>query len=665
MEDRLLKFLDFNQYLRDHIDVFKEYFIRFYSKFYGESIREEIEEKFSKCLFIGYQSPSSLETLLRNIAKGKSSELIDSLLQDSSVSLTKEDLFSNYAFTFHDLQPIHNYLEFYKLYQLGEEGRKTAFYQEKYSLLHSSLPDLTIEDFMSIVEKGEIPERYSSLPFWLRDNFNYVSDSSNITREYLDAFQRSLSLLSKVDSSINQDNFHEKLQSSKFTDLNQFVEKYAGAVEEFTLYMKQFQSYTDYVSNAKNLKRILDNKYYAKFVQENLDLIPDDKRDGLADFFENPSNTYQLNSYVKQIFGSSLSGDISIFAFSKEHEEEFHDEQANAWRVRETMNKRIAYFKANGLDFGDNYEDYLDKDEVKAIWPSYERIEQLERSHDKFLNQYNNEYFDSLPENKKIRQEIEERGFLDKNDSFDAAIYKKYGTFLNPNVVLKSNGYETSSLLVVGCDFTGNFNDYDVVHELNHLFELYLDNVNDDHYSVIVGWDRLNEVMAKSKNVAETVHISDEKRPYELFNEIMNELISQDICKMMHDDGVFVFDDPKDSRYKNITSYEHSLFLVREFYEQNQEAIVKSRRNGNIGLIFDTVGQENFDELNSLFDIYYENFSGFRIYGLIDSLKNHEDTDATRVYYDLVDRKNQIMANMDTYENSHVTENRMMNVNTM
>src|SRR5699024_5222992 len=157
MEDRLLNFLDFNQYLRDHIDVFKEYFIRFYSKFYGESIREEIEEKFSKCLFIGYQSPSSLETLLRNIAKGKSSELIDSLLQDSSGSLTKEDLFSNYAFTFHDLQPIHNYLEFYKLYQLGEEGRKTAFYQEKYSLLHSSLPDLTIEDFMSIVEKGEIP----------------------------------------------------------------------------------------------------------------------------------------------------------------------------------------------------------------------------------------------------------------------------------------------------------------------------------------------------------------------------------------------------------------------------------------------------------------------------------------------------------------------------
>ena len=67
MEDRLLKFLDFNQYLRDHIDVFKEYFIRFYSKFYGEGIREEIEEKFSKCLFIGHQEPARLKTILNKI----------------------------------------------------------------------------------------------------------------------------------------------------------------------------------------------------------------------------------------------------------------------------------------------------------------------------------------------------------------------------------------------------------------------------------------------------------------------------------------------------------------------------------------------------------------------------------------------------------------------
>ena len=121
MNDRLLKFLDFNQYLRDHIDVFKEYFIRFYSEFYKEDIREEIEEKFHRCLFIGYQSPTELELLLKEIAKNKSNELMDSLLKNNLLSLTKNDLFSTYDFTHSNLHPIHKYLEFYKLYVIKFE----------------------------------------------------------------------------------------------------------------------------------------------------------------------------------------------------------------------------------------------------------------------------------------------------------------------------------------------------------------------------------------------------------------------------------------------------------------------------------------------------------------------------------------------------------------
>lgn len=660
MENRLLKFLDCNQYLRDHIDIFKKYFVCFYTRFYGDDIKEEIDDKFSKCLFIGYQSPSSLKGLLREIAKSKSNELIDSMLKDSSVILTKEDLFSNYDFTYSSLQPINNYLEFYKLYRLGEDGRRNAFYKKKYSFFHKYLPDLTFNNFMNIIDKKEIPKIYDLIPLWLKSNFEYVFDSNNITKEYLNAFLKSFSLLSKVDSSINQNNFNDKLRDNKFVRLNQLVEKYADAIDEFTLYMKKFQIYTDYVTATEKLEHELNDKYYAKFIRENLDLIPSDKREGLEDFFAEPGKSYRLNPYVKKAFGYSLFSEVSLLSFSKEYEEEFHGEHANSWRVYETKKRRVSYFKSNGLDFGDNYDDYLDKDEVKAIWPSYERIEQLKHSYDELLNQYNNEYFNSLTENKKIRHEIEELGVLDKNDSFDATIYQKYGTILNSNVTLNSTGYDTFSLLVVGCDHACNFNDYNIVHELNHLFELFLDSVNDENYSIISGWDSFTSQIKDSKSDAETIHIDDYKRPYELFNEIVNELISQEICQMMHDDGVFIFDDPMDSQFRNVTSYDYSLFLVRDFCEQNKDAIIKSRRNGNIQHIFDTVGQENFDELNSLFEMYYENFSGFKIYGLLDSLKNGEDTDATRVYYDLVGRKNQIMSNMDVYKNRSVEKKQTM-----
>lgn len=661
MEDRLLKFLNFNQYLREHIDVFKEYFIRYYSKFYGDSIRAEIEEKFSKCLFIGYQEPTGLESLLNQIAKNKSNELIDSLLKDSSVSLVKEDLFSNYDFTYSNLQPIYKYLEFYKLYQLGEDGRKNRFYHEKYSVLHKYLLDLTFDEFMDIVQKKEIPKEYTSLPFWVNNNFAYVFDSNNITKEYMDAFSKCLSLLRKVDSSIHQDNFDEKLRSLKFADLNLLVEKYITILDEFSLYMSKFQSYKDYIAAAKELQSELQDKYYICFLQKNLDLLPMDKRDGLKEFFENPKNFYQLNSYIKDVFGYSLFDGVSLFSFSKENEILLQDEDASAWIINEIKNKRISYFKANGIDVGNCYEDYLDKEEIKAIWPSYERVEQLQKSYDEILNQYHNEYFDSLLENKKTRQEIEKRNLLDKRDSFNASIYQKHKTFLNPNITLTTKGYDLSSLLVVKGDYTSNFNDHDIVHELNHLFELFLESVNDKNYSVITGWDSFVSQLSDSKSNVDTVCIDENKRSYELFNEIVNELITQDICQMMHEDGVFIFDDPNDSQFRNVTSYEHSLFLVRDFYEQYKTDIIKSRRNGNIQYIFDTVGQKNFDELNSLFDIYYDNFSGFKIYGLLDSLKKYEDTPATRVFYNLIDRKNQIMMNMDAYKNSHADINQKKN----
>lgn len=479
MEDRLLKFLDFNQYLIDHIDIFKEYFIRFYTKFYGPSIREEIEQKFSKCLFIGHQEPDNLKALLNQIAKNKSDELIDSLLADSSITLSRDDLFSNFEFTYSELQPINKFLKFYKYYQLGKEGREKEFYQNKFSLLQSYLPNLTFDAFMNIVQQKEIPEQYSSVPLWVKNNFEYIFDSGNIEREFLEAFQDALPLISKIDSSINQSNFNEKLQEPKFLSLNQLAEKYASALKVFSLYMSKFQSYMDYVSEAEKLKNGLNDKYYARSIQKNIDLIPIDQRVGLEAFFENPQNSYQLNPYIKNVFGYSLFSDNLLFAFSREKEEELHDKEASTWRVNETKNKRIAYFKANGINFGDVYEDYLDKEEVKAIWPSYERIKQLQDCYDEILNQYHNEYFDSLPENKRIRHEIEERALLDKNDSFDAAIYQARGTFLNPNVTLTSSGYDLSSLLVVKGDFTSNFNDHDIIHELNHLFELFLASVTD------------------------------------------------------------------------------------------------------------------------------------------------------------------------------------------
>ena len=57
------KYLNCNEHLRNNIDKYKAAFI----KYYGEEKREEIEEAFSKALFIAFQTTSTIESNIRKI----------------------------------------------------------------------------------------------------------------------------------------------------------------------------------------------------------------------------------------------------------------------------------------------------------------------------------------------------------------------------------------------------------------------------------------------------------------------------------------------------------------------------------------------------------------------------------------------------------------------
>ena len=105
-------------------------------------------------------------------------------------------------------------------------------------------------------------------------------------------------------------------------------------------------------------------------------------------------------------------------------------------------------------------------------------------------------------------------------------------------------------------------------------------------------------------------------------------------------------DEKSDSRISHLTSYESSLFLVREFYNEFKDEIIKSRSNGNIKEILDVVGEKNFNDLNDLFDIYFENLSGLKKMQLFDDIENNRTTNLTIKYYEIVDKSKEIMERM-------------------
>ena len=172
---------------------------------------------------------------------------------------------------------------------------------------------------------------------------------------------------------------------------------------------------------------------------------------------------------------------------------------------------------------------------------------------------------------------------------------------------------------------------------------------------MVVGWDFCSGSLDEERSEeVDTINTKDPKRQYELFNEIINELIAQEISKMMVDDKVAVFDVPGESRYKGRTSYEDYLAIVYKFYHENKDAIIESRREGNMQIIYDHVGEENFKELNALIQYFYQVYSeDLLTVKLKTSLMNKQENELTKTYYEILAKRDEILDNIRIYKEEH------------
>ena len=79
-----------------------------------------------------------------------------------------------------------------------------------------------------------------------------------------------------------------------------------------------------------------------------------------------------------------------------------------------------------------------------------------------------------------------------------------------PNIVERGGNYQLLSLIVINFNnLDCNYMDHMIVHELNHLFELTLQEVVNDSYSTICGWDdsrgSINQIEKLAQQIADVV----------------------------------------------------------------------------------------------------------------------------------------------------------------
>ena len=260
------------------------------------------------------------------------------------------------------------------------------------------------------------------------------------------------------------------------------------------------------------------------------------------------------------------------------------------------------------------------------------------------------EYYKSLPEYINNREKIDKLELLDKDDGYDTLSYEDNQTMIVPNIKKIDNIYKIFSLVLIYLDNDDGFIDSYIIHELNHVLEAYLLDFDGEKYRMSSGWEIFTGSVLELPDIKKAyLKESQPKRKYELFNEIINELISQEITEILFESNNYIFNSKEIADYQG-TNYELIRFLVDEFYQTYKKEIIESRHNGSIDIIYDRVGKDNFDALNELINNFYNIFPEDTVYDLYLAQEEGIETEQTKLYVELCIKRDNILSDMKKYK---------------
>ena len=393
----------------------------------------------------------------------------------------------------------------------------------------------------------------------------------------------------------------------------------------------------------------LETKYLKKYINEIKDVFSKDELQALGNFLNDSSSYSNLPSRIKNYIGTNpLNSPPLVESFSGENE--IIIQKDDSWQKRSIIQDRITYFKNLGINLGENYQRYQMNKEAKSAIPTEELVNHLKTSRESIRNELMTEYYESLPEYVKYRQEITGLNLLDREDNFNARSYHQNATFTCPNVIYDGTDYHLKQLMFISIGSREEYLDNNVIHEFNHLYETVLKEVTPSDYLCISGWEVLKGSITKSNNPSESIDYKRGFRPYELFNEIINELLSQEICAGMHQNSNYILNTPKEAKIVGGTTYELTAFLVSDFYQRYKKSIIASRKNGNIDIIYDEVGKENFEALNYLIVKFKSKFNHTKYEHAKTYIEMGWETEDTRELKKIIEIRDNILENMQKYQ---------------
>lgn len=649
MIETALKLLNGTEIFKEKLPAIIEVFV----EFYGEENRSYIEERLNSIIPICFNKPEEKKYIIQKAEEAIQNRLYESFFQKYNL----ENNYENSTFYF----PYNLGVKGFSLMEKYEEYKKrTSMSQEdKYNeTVASVMYELktrcnfphSFEYIKSKMGTPALDEFLRKVPQYMRPHLESVlvniKDFVDIDEERMK--KQVVDKLSTRYPEINMSNFDEYYQNREnnfLKDLDSMLEDFVSMRTEFTEVTKPLSKYKEYCSKCDILEEEIEEKALLKTILDMQEHFPKEEIDRLKSLIEKGKkvNLYDFPT-LNQYFSSKLGFISPVACFSSENDKILRDNTED-WRINSIKYDRIRYFKNKGIDKGDNYDDYANSPECQAIAPSPLLVDKVIEAKEVAKEQAKIEFYQSLPDYKSSCDFIRQCGITEPDHGFDENTYENTLMCICPNIVSDESGVRLAPIGAFRLDINKvDALDAYIMHELNHVYELDFIKNDENVTEYRCGWDFITHPKNQTREI--TLKENKTKRNYELFNEIINELISQDIASLMQQHGIYLFSSEDNYRISNKTSYESTMFIIRDFYKLYHKDILESRRSGDMSKLFAKVGENNFNELNGLFAIFNEHFAGMKIYTMLRELNEGKDTERTRIYHGIIEKRDAIIARM-------------------
>ena len=303
---------------------------------------------------------------------------------------------------------------------------------------------------------------------------------------------------------------------------------------------------------------------------------------------------------------------------------------------------RINYFKKLGIDLGNDYEAYVNSEECQRLWPSKELIEDIKELKAYYTRKSINECVERMPHLAAQKRKLDSIPFI--CDCCFAETILDDITCIGTNYVMEDGQVVQKPILYFSASTDIETFDCKLLHELNHLYELELIKVDGDKAISVSGWDIVPEGL-------HTLDIDDYdsdgikvRREFEMFSEIVNEYISQDMSTSMHSKGVYILGNEQISKNSSDSSYESYLGpFVRKVYREFKEEIIASREKRDMSKLYNVIGEDDFAEFNDMLREYSKRAERIGVERLQKAINSGADNSDTRAFHECLEKTDEFI----------------------